>query len=140
MNSANVEGDTALHVAARRQNVAALRELLQNRSLDLKIKNKKGETAADCAPSEKFGFDRDSSECAIAETELALTGGCRRVTGMCPAWHRRTVPRAPPQQRPREDHHPCNPTPSRTEALEPLARGSRIVFFFFFILIFLDPP
>jgi hypothetical protein len=77
LNAKNVDGDTALHVAARRQNLGALQELLQIRCVDFKIRNCVGQTAADCAPSDKFGFDRDSSECAITEIFRRAEAGSR---------------------------------------------------------------
>jgi hypothetical protein len=77
LNAQNSDGDTALHVAARRQNVTALKALLRISSLDLNIRNRSGQVAADCAPSDKFGFDRDSSECAIAEIFRLAEAGIR---------------------------------------------------------------
>eukprot|EP00929_Paragymnodinium_shiwhaense_P007190 TRINITY_DN111128_c0_g1_i1.p1 TRINITY_DN111128_c0_g1~~TRINITY_DN111128_c0_g1_i1.p1 ORF type:complete len:1093 (+),score=252.92 TRINITY_DN111128_c0_g1_i1:76-3354(+) len=67
LNAANAEGDTALHTAARKQNLAVLQELLKAPAIDVRRKNAKGQTAADCAPSDKFGFDRNSPECAIGD-------------------------------------------------------------------------
>lgn len=67
LNLANADGDTALHIAARRQNVAALQELLREPGVNIRLANSRGQAAADCAPSDKFGFDRNSAEYAIAE-------------------------------------------------------------------------
>jgi len=67
VNEENDDGDTALHIAAKHQHVDALHELLLDVRVDFKIKNKKGQTADECAYSEKFAFERNSSEHAIAE-------------------------------------------------------------------------
>jgi len=67
LNLTNDDGDTALHIAARRQNVDALQQLLRDVRVDFRLKNHKNQTPADCAPSDKFGFDRDSREHAVAE-------------------------------------------------------------------------
>jgi len=67
INAANSESDTALHIAARKQNVGALQELLRVPVINCKLKNNKGQLAAEVAPSEKFGFDRNSPECAISD-------------------------------------------------------------------------
>jgi len=81
LNATNSDGDTALHVAATRQNMDALKELLSLILVDIKIRNKKGLTPADCVPSDKFGFDRDSSESAITEIFRDAEAG-RRPTAV----------------------------------------------------------
>ncbi|CAJ1377471.1 unnamed protein product [Effrenium voratum] len=67
LNATNAEGDTPLHIAARCQNVDVLRELLHHPGIQVRILNKKGLVPAECAPSDKFSFDRDSAECAVAD-------------------------------------------------------------------------
>merc|ERR1719277_892485 len=67
LNAVNADGDTALHVAAKRKNVDALRELLQDSRIDVALKNNKGLTAAECAPSDRFGFEVHGVEHAMAE-------------------------------------------------------------------------
>jgi hypothetical protein len=79
LNAINCDGDTALHVAARKQNVPALKELLSHRLVDHRIRNKNSMLPVDCAPSDKFGFDRDSSECAITEIFRDAEAGIRPV-------------------------------------------------------------
>lgn len=67
LNAVNADGDTPLHIAARRQFVDVLNVLLRNREVDFRITNKRGLKPVDCAPSDKFGFDRNSAESAITE-------------------------------------------------------------------------
>lgn len=67
VNLGNADGDTALHLAAQRQNVGASEELLKTPGISVKVRNNKRQTPSECAPSEKFGFDRNSPESAIAE-------------------------------------------------------------------------
>jgi len=67
LNATNADGDTALHIAARCQNVNVLRELLSHPGIDVRILNKQGLSPAECAPSDKFSFQRESAECAIAD-------------------------------------------------------------------------
>lgn len=67
LNATNADGDTPLHIAARCQNVEVLRELLSHPTIDIRVLNKQGLSPAECAPSEKFSFQRDSAECAIAD-------------------------------------------------------------------------
>jgi len=54
-----------------------LKCLLRIPTVDFKLRNKHGQTAADCAPSDKFGFDRESSECVIAEIFRRAEAGIR---------------------------------------------------------------
>mmetsp|Transcript_82311 Transcript_82311/g.181027 ORF Transcript_82311/g.181027 Transcript_82311/m.181027 type:complete len:1150 (-) Transcript_82311:187-3636(-) len=83
INATNSSGDTALHLAAQNQNVEMLQELLQQRSIDVKKKNNRHKTPLDCVGSDKFGFDRNSSENAATEIlrraengeSLAVTSG-----------------------------------------------------------------
>lgn len=81
LNATNSDGDTALHIAAKYQHVDALQELLQDARIDTSLKNGKGQTAAECAPSDKFGFDRNSPEHQIAELlRHAENGEIERTT------------------------------------------------------------
>jgi ankyrin repeat protein len=65
LNATNAEGETALHIAVRRENIGALTELLQAPKVDIHIKNKQGQKAVQCVPQSKFGFDRESAESTI---------------------------------------------------------------------------
>lgn len=67
LNATNADGDTPLHIAARCQNVEVVRELLCHPGTDVRIYNKQGLSPAECAPSDKFSFQRDSAECVIAD-------------------------------------------------------------------------
>ncbi|CAE7572759.1 ATPK1 [Symbiodinium necroappetens] len=67
INAGNADGDTPLHIAARFHNVEVLRELLRHPGVDVRKLNKQGLAAAECTPSDKFSFDHDSAECAIAD-------------------------------------------------------------------------
>uniref|UniRef100_A0A7S0FFF7 Protein kinase domain-containing protein n=1 Tax=Pyrodinium bahamense TaxID=73915 RepID=A0A7S0FFF7_9DINO len=68
LNAANVDGDTAIHVAARRHNLGAVQELLREPSVNFRLKNCKGESPADFAVNPRnFFFDRNSPEFMIQE-------------------------------------------------------------------------
>ncbi|CAE6963583.1 ATPK2 [Symbiodinium natans] len=79
LNAGNADGDTPLHVAARFHNVEVLRELLRHPAVDVRTLNKQGLAAAECAPSDKFSFDRDSAECAIADMLRAAEARSRQA-------------------------------------------------------------
>jgi len=68
LNATNADGDTAIHIAARRQNLGALQELLREPSVNLRLRNKKGEVPADFATNpRRFSFDRNSPEFLVQE-------------------------------------------------------------------------
>ncbi|CAE7663516.1 ATPK1 [Symbiodinium pilosum] len=78
-NAGNADGDTPLHIAARFQNVEVLRELLRHPGVDVRSLNKQGLAPAECAPSDKFSFDHDSAECAIADMLRAAEARSRQA-------------------------------------------------------------
>jgi len=58
LNVKNYKGDTALHLAAKMRNVAAVRVLLSQGSIDVSIKNESDKTARDYVTSENFEYDK----------------------------------------------------------------------------------
>jgi len=63
LNATNGLGETALHIAARQQNVEVLRELLRYPGVDSRAVDKAGLVAAECAPEGRFEFDQESAQC-----------------------------------------------------------------------------
>jgi len=68
LNATNADGDTALHVAARRQNLEVLQELLKVPSANFQLKNSRGEKPVDLVTvARRFSFDRHSPEFLIQD-------------------------------------------------------------------------
>jgi euchromatic histone-lysine N-methyltransferase len=60
INCVNKHGDTALHIASRRDNVEAVNLLCSRQDVDLNILNKNKETALDCCPVAEDGQESSS--------------------------------------------------------------------------------
>jgi ankyrin repeat protein len=76
-NAQNTHGDTPLHIATDKKYLAIASELLSVPDVNLKVKNNKSKTPADCAPSPTFGFDRNSEEMKMMEMLQEAAAGRR---------------------------------------------------------------
>jgi len=70
IDAVNADGETALHIAARRHSVEAVKELLREPAADAHRRNGRGETAADCCTAggaAGFSFTRQQPEYIVQE-------------------------------------------------------------------------